>query len=182
MINRPENPGMKSPFGPHSYLESKKSIACLIFLVFIQLSVACADQLLGKVVGVSDGDTVTVLDSNEKENKVRLAGIDAPEKKQAFGQISKQHLADLVFGKYVTVEWRKRDKYSRIVGKVIVDGNDACLDQINSGLAWHYKQYAGEQTEEDRRTYANAEVSARSECKGLWKEDHPIPPWEFRHH
>ena len=163
-------------------LDRNKTIAYLTFSVFFQISVAYADQLLGKVVGVADGDTVTVLDSNEKEYKVRLAGIDAPEKKQAFGQISKQHLSDLVYGKQVIVEWRKRDKYSRIVGKVIVDGNDACLDQVDSGLAWHYKQYAGEQSEEDRKAYANAEVSARSVRKGLWKDGQPIPPWEFRHH
>ena len=172
---------MRNLSSPFLYLDHRKSIACLIFSIFSQLSVAHADQIAGKVVGVADGDTVTVLDSNSIEYKIRLAGIDAPEKKQSFGQNSKQHLSDLVYGKHVIVEWRKRDKYRRIVGKVVIDGNDACLDQISSGLAWHYKKYVGEQSEEDRKAYANAEASARSAGKGLWKDDHPIPPWEFRH-
>jgi endonuclease YncB( thermonuclease family) len=163
-------------------LDRNKTIACLIFSVFFQISVAYADQLLGKVVGVADGDTVTVLDADKKEYKVRLAGIDAPEKKQPFGQTSKQHLSDMVYGKHVVVEWRKRDKYSRIVGKVVIDGNDACLKQVSSGLAWHYKQYAGEQSAEDRKAYSNAEVSARSSKVGLWKDENPLPPWEYRHH
>lgn len=76
-----------------------------------------AETLRGKVVGVSDGDTITVLDADKIQYKVRLAGIDAPEKSQAFGERSKQHLGNLVFGKVVYVEWNKTDKYGRTVGK-----------------------------------------------------------------
>ena len=83
-----------------------------------------ADTITGRVVGVADGDTVTVLDADKVQHKIRLAGIDAPEKAQAFGTRSKQNLSDLVFGKDVRVDWDKRDRYGRIVGKVWVQPSD----------------------------------------------------------
>ena len=106
-----------------------------------------AETLTERVVAVADGDTVTVLDSINVQHKVRVAGIDAPEKKQAFGNRSKDHLAELVAGKSVDVEWTKRDRYQRIVGKVMVVAPacsaphcpktvDAGLAQIRTGLAW----------------------------------------------
>ena len=137
--------------------------------------------LNGVVVGVSDGDTLKVLDSNKQLHPVRLMGIDAPEKAQPFGQRSKQSLSSLVFRRQVEVEWNKKDKYGRIVGKVhTLDGTDACLAQISSGMAWHYKQYSSEQTPADRVRYSEAETKARSDGVGLWRESSPIPPWEWR--
>ena len=93
----------------------------------------------GQVVGVTDGDTITVLDGQRTQHKVRLAGIDAPEKAQAFGQRSKEHLSSLVFGRQVKVETEKQDRYGRTVGKVLVEGRDANLAMVVAGLAWHYK-------------------------------------------
>lgn len=112
--------------------------------------------------------------------RVRLAGIDAPEKGQAFGAVAKKELSDLVFGKPATVEWRKKDRYGRIVGKVIVNGVDANLNMVKAGLAWHYKQYAGEQSPADRASYDKAEEDARAKGVGLWRDKQPVPPWEFR--
>lgn len=140
------------------------------------------ETIQGAVVGISDGDTITVLDSNKTQHKVRLAGIDAPEKAQAFGERSKQHLSDLVFGKKVIVDWNKTDKYGRTVGKVIVNGQDANLGQVQAGLAWHYKQYEKEQLASDRSSYAQAEIDARTRKVGLWHDAAPTPPWDFRHH
>lgn len=142
---------------------------------------AGAATLIGKVVGVSDGDTITVLDAGKVQHKIRLAGIDAPEKAQAFGQSSKEHLSDSVFGKQVQVEFSKTDKYGRIVGKVLVNGMDANLQQVRSGMAWHYKEYMGEQTSADRASYAQAESFAKSSQQGLWRDAKPMPPWEWRH-
>ncbi len=139
------------------------------------------ETLQGKVVGVNDGDTITVLNGSKAQHKIRLAGIDAPEKSQAFGERSMQHLSDLVFGKTVTVDWNKTDKYGRTVGKVIVNGQDANLSQILAGLAWHYKQYEKEQSAPDRTSYAQAEIDARTRQIGLWHDTAPIPPWYFRH-
>ena len=135
----------------------------------------------GRVVGVSDGDTITVLDSTNTQHKVRLSGIDAPEKKQAFGQRSKESLSDLVFDKPVTVDTDKQDRYGRKVGKVLVNGQDANLEQIRRGMAWHYKAYEREQPAIDRRAYSDAEDGAKDARRGFWADAEPVPPWDFRH-
>ena len=153
------------------------------YLASIFLFFSCAINaatLQGKVIGVADGDTITVLDSNNTQHKIRLQGIDAPEKAQAFGQKSKQSLHEFVHSKQVTVEFQKQDKYGRTVGKVMLNGTDVCLEQIKLGMAWHYKQYESEQSKADREIYAQSELEARSQAIGLWKDKHPMPPWEFR--
>jgi endonuclease YncB( thermonuclease family) len=153
-----------------------------------------ADVLQGKVVKVTDGDTVTIVDDSGKKHRIRLMGIDAPEKDQPYGDVSTQSLIELVSGKAVTIEYEKRDRYKRIIGKVLVDppGEVFCmalecvkkidvgLEQIKGGLAWHYKKYQGEQSEEDRRLYAGSENAAREKQLGLWVDYEPIPPWEWR--
>ena len=96
----------------------KTRLASVALLLFMALGAAHADTLTGRVVGVTDGDTKTVLDANRQQHKIRLGGIDAPEKAQPFGQRSKENLSRLVFNKEVRVDWTKRDNYSRIVGKV----------------------------------------------------------------
>lgn len=148
--------------------------------------------MLGVVVGVSDGDTITVLDAGRQQHKIRLAGIDAPEKKQAFGSVAKQRLSDMVFGKQVRVDARKKDRYGRTVGRVWAPSTgcratvcpmtlDAGMALLTQGLAWHYKQYAKEQPAEERGQYAFAEEEARAKRIGLWQDQSPVPPWEFRH-
>ncbi len=153
----------------------------LSVFLFAALSFAVhADQLIGRVVGVADGDTITVLDASKTQHRIRLMGIDAPEKHQPFGQASKRHLSDQVYGKEVNIEWNKRDRYGRTVGKVLQGGRDVCLEQIKSGLAWHYKKYEREQQTEDHHVYAETEVQAQHAKVGLWSEPNPVPPWEWR--
>lgn len=161
----------------------RKILATVSFALSFALSsqLTLANELLGRVVGVSDGDTITVLDAKDQQHKVRLAGIDAPEKSQDFGQASKKHLSDHVFGKAVVVEWQKLDRYGRVVGKVLLGDFDVCLEQIRKGMAWHYKKYAGDQSASDRQTYAAAEVEARKARLGLWIYANPEPPWDYRH-
>jgi endonuclease YncB( thermonuclease family) len=134
----------------------------------------------GRVVSVEDGDTIIILDAANQTYKIRLQGIDAPEGRQAFGNRSRQNLSDEVFGKEVTIEWSKQDRYGRLVGKVLLDGRDVCLEQVRAGMAWHYKYYQEEQSPEDRKLYANAEVEARATRRGLWTDANPITPWDFR--
>ena len=141
---------------------------------------ALGASIEGQIVGVSDGDTVTLLDAQKKQWKIRLLGIDAPEKKQAFGQRSKQHLSDLVFNKQVVVEYYKRDRYGRTLGKLLVDGADVNLEQVKAGMAWHYKRYEKEQPPDERVSYAEAEERARAGRKGLWVDAEPVPPWDWR--
>jgi endonuclease YncB( thermonuclease family) len=154
----------------------------LIFLyLFFFTILSFAEEIIGKVIKVSDGDTITVLDSNNQKYKIRLKGIDAPESQQAYGDISTQSLSELVLEKEVLVTWDKKDKYYRIIGKVIVDGTEANYEQLKKGLAWYYKQYEKDLNDDDKQRYSEAEVLARNYGLGLWKDLNSIPPWEFRH-
>lgn len=156
----------------------------LIPALVLASALACSQAvtITGRVVAVADGDTVTLVDGNNTQHKIRLAGIDAPEKKQGFGQRSKQSLSDLVFDKQVKVETNKTDKYRREVGKILLPtGQDVNLAQITRGFAWHYKQYEREQSESDRKLYDFSEKEARSARRGLWADADPQPPWDFRH-
>lgn len=157
---------------------------CTRFLLLVAIlliaNISLAETLHGRVVAVADGDTVTVLDDTKTQFKIRLMGIDAPEKKQAFGRKSKESLSRLIFNKHVVVEYYKKDRYGRTIGKIIVGDIDANLEQIKAGFAWHYKKYQKEQTMEDRSLYAQAEDQARVEKRGLWKDAEPTPPWDWR--
>ena len=155
----------------------KKTI--LFALVSCAISTGWAYE--ARVVGVSDGDTVTVLDATKVQHKIRVAGIDAPEKAQDFGNRSKEHLSDLVFSKTVSIPDVKVDKYGRTVSRIIVNGTDAGLEQIKAGLAWHYKQYEIEQSPADRASYSAAELKARAAKLGLWAQGIPVRPQDFRH-
>lgn len=156
-------------------------LRCLLLsLTFLYTSQVWGDILQGRVVGVADGDTITVLDASNTQFKIRLAGIDAPEKKQAFGQVSKKSLSDLVYDKTVQVDWSKRDRYERLVGKVVVNGIDANLEQVKRGLAWHYTKYQKEQSSEDRTNYLHAQDEAMAARLGLWVESNPTAPWDWR--
>lgn len=127
----------------------------------------------GKVVKIADGDTITVL-LDKVQYRIRLAGIDAPEKKQAFGTQSKKALGDKIFGKDVKVVWKKRDLYNRIVGDIYLDSRWINKEMVEEGWAWHYRQYS------KSRDLADAEEAARNARRGLWNDSNPIPPWEFR--
>lgn len=139
-----------------------------------------ADTLTGRVVGIADGDTLTLLDATNTQHKIRLAGIDSPEKGQAFGQACKQSLSDLAYNRIVAVETSKLDRYGRMIGKVLVNGQDVNLEQVRRGCGWHYKKYQNEQSLDDRLSYNAAEESARAGKVGLWADNEPVPPWEWR--
>jgi endonuclease YncB( thermonuclease family) len=167
---------------------------------FVLLSVACSrptkqsnqdsgrstanepgrQTLSGRVVRIADGDTITVLDASNTQHRIRLQGIDAPESKQDFGTQSKKKLSGLIFGKDVEVVYEKTDQYGRLLGKVLLDGRDINLEQVRSGMAWHFKEYEREQSIEDRELYARAEDEARSARRGLWVDKNPVEPGEFR--
>ncbi|MBL0143816.1 MAG: thermonuclease family protein [Betaproteobacteria bacterium] len=150
---------------------------------------ASAATLEGKVVAVADGDTLTLLDDSKTQHRIRLQGIDAPEKGQPYGQRAKENMSRLTFGKPARADCHKKDRYGRQVCIVWVQPPDcpACqltLDigyaQLTRGLAWHYKTYAREQTAADRATYADAEIEARKQRAGLWMDPKPVAPWDWR--
>ena len=154
--------------------------ALVVVAFSILTTVTHAETLSGQVVGIADGDTLTLLDATKTQHKVRLAGIDSPEKAQPFGQVCKKSLSDLAYDRVATVEASKRDRYGRLIGKVFVDGRDVNLEQLRRGCGWHYKKYQNEQSLDDRLAYNSAEESARANKVGLWAGNAPVPPWDFR--
>lgn len=159
----------------------KKFLILLFVLLNLVVSGVNAETILdGRVVEVADGDTLTVLDAQKKQHKIRLLGIDAPEKAQPFGQKSKESLSGLAFQKQVQVRSSKQDRYGRTVGQVFVGNMDVCLEQVKLGMAWHYKTYQREQSPEDRVLYDRAESQAREQRVGLWQDPSPVEPSVFR--
>ena len=149
------------------------------------------NELRGRVVAVTDGDTIKVLDANNKSHKVRLIGIDAPEKSQPFGTASRKNLEAMVAGQQVLVRSAKHDKYGRILGSVWAQPRDCprCdklryinYAQILAGMAWWYRYYADDQSVEDRSQFESAEREAIASRRGLWADPKPVPPWVWRRH
>ncbi|HYW72364.1 MAG TPA: thermonuclease family protein [Pyrinomonadaceae bacterium] len=139
-----------------------------------------SDLLAGRVVRIADGDTVTLLDANNTEHRIRLQGIDAPESHQDFGAQSKKNLSDMIYNQEVTADCDKTDQYGRQVCKILLKDKDINLEQIKAGMAWHYKEYEREQSPQDREVYARAEDEAHRTRRGLWADPNPVEPGEFR--
>jgi endonuclease YncB( thermonuclease family) len=155
-------------------------LLALLMLLLLLPVCGCAQTITGKVVGVSDGDMITVLDEQKRQHKIRLEGIDAPESAQAFGSRAKQSLSDLVFGKVVTVTSSKKDRYGRVLGKVTLDGKDINKEQINRGMAWFNFPYEGELPDNVAVPYKLTYMLARQKKLGLWADASPVEPWNFR--
>lgn len=134
---------------------------------------------------VLDGDTIVILTEDNKLLTVRLKGIDAPERSQPYGSEAQAYLTKLTTNRTLRMIWSKMDRYKRLIGKVEVletKEEDLCLQMIQAGYAWHYKQFESEQDDEDRITYSNEEKKAREARLGLWNSTaSPVPPWDFRH-
>ena len=167
---------------------SKHGCHCLIVALFT-FSTQLSAEVTGKVVSVTDGDTIKVLDAANVQHKVRLTGIDAPERGQPFGTRSRDHLSSMVAGKDVRVESDKTDRYGRTLGKVWVKPADcstcgktldANLAQVTAGMAWWYRYYKKEQSPEDRGRYESAEDEAKARKWGLWADPKPINPYDWR--
>ena len=137
-------------------------------------SYASAAELRGKIVRISDGDTVTLLDADKVQHKVRLSGIDSPESKQAFGNRAKQHLGELIHEKEVRIVWTSKDRNGRIIGDVYLGERWINQEMIRDGFAWHFKRY------DKRQALADTEKEAREAKRGLWADKEPVPPWEWR--
>ena len=153
-----------------------KKIFLLILLGIIICVIECYAQKFNvKVVKISDGDTFVGINSDNLQLKFRIWGIDAPEKKQAYGTKAKDFLSSLIFGKTITVDVQKQDGWGRYLTYVYTpDGKDVSLEMIKNGYAWHYVKY--DNTEE----YNAAELNAKKNKVGLWVDPKPIAPWDFR--
>ncbi len=157
----------------------KQKIFFPLFILLLFLSIPvfslAADTFKGKVVGVFEGDIISVMREG-KAVKVRLHGIDCPEKKQPYGTRAKQYTSDLAFGKEVTIWGKTKDRYGHIVGEVILpDGKNLNWEIVDTGLAWWYQKFAPNDW-----TLKALEAGARAKNRGLWADKNPIPPWEWR--
>jgi len=144
----------------------------LVALVLWSVPAFTQTRFAGRVVGVTDGDTISVM-RDGRSVRVRLEGIDCPERGQDFGQRAKQFTSEMAFGKDAVVDVRDVDRYGRLA-RVTVDGEDVSLALVRSGLAWHYTKYSRDPE------LAEAEMTAKSAQLGLWSRPAPTPPWEFR--
>ncbi len=156
-------------------------------IIFILSISSLRADFTAKVLRVVDGDTVHVEDEAGKKFKVRLTGIDAPEKNQSYGLASTYHLRELLLNKIVFLKSKPSkgmpysvDRYKRVLAKIILDGKDVNLSQVLSGYAWHFKRYQNQQSRSDRELYSQAELHAKENNLGLWREKKPIAPWKWR--
>lgn len=159
----------------------------IIILIFVVCLTACpALDTLGVAtyeidgIRIIDGDTAEVLIVGQGSQRVRLLGVDAPESRQAFGKASKKSLATCTTARPLQLASNKTDRYGRLVGVIYAGGIDCNLYQIQSGMAWHYKAYQNDQTKTDQQKYANAEQYAQTQKIGLWSDNCPIAPWNYR--
>ena len=158
------------------------------FVIIFFLSISCIRaDFTAKVLRVVDGDTVHVVNKAGKKLKVRLTGIDAPEKNQPYGLASTYKLTEMLINKWVLLKSKPNngniysiDRYNRVLAKVIYDGRDINLFQVSSGYAWHFKRYQKQQSPLDRELYSEAELNAQKNKLGLWGEKNPVAPWKWR--
>jgi endonuclease YncB( thermonuclease family) len=169
-----------------SHLKGTPSMKLLAFrslpfvtLILLASDAAFAHRIVGKVVAVSDGDTISLQEAGIF-HRVRLNGVDAPELDQEFGQESKQKLSDMLLGNLVVVVWNKTVDRNRLLGTVIVGSMDVGLEQIRAGLAWYFRRYDSDIPEVERALYSVAEDIAKDRKLGLWGRRSPIAPWDWR--
>jgi len=156
-------------------------ISRLLLALIILLSPIISSAWTGKVVSVTDGDTAKIVRSDASiQIKVRFAGIDAPEKKQAYGQKARKFVVGLIAGRTVDVEEVTTDRYGRTVGYLWLGNKEINLEIVKEGYAWVYRKYAPKPSSRADQ-YFTAEKTARSSSTGLWHDPHPIAPWEWRH-
>jgi micrococcal nuclease len=159
------NPHLSSRFMKHPIL---------FVFIFTLISQCNAENVTGRVIKISDGDTFTILTKSNKQIRVRLHGIDAPERGQDFSAVSKQFLSDLVFNKVVTIISKNTDRYGRIIGVVKINNTIVNEELLKTGLAWHYTKY------DSNSRWAELEANAKMKKKGLWSMANPVAPWKYR--
>jgi micrococcal nuclease len=153
-------------------------LSCLLFLLNSCISPRDKDpnELTGTAVGITDGDTFTFLSAGKTQKKIRLHGIDCPEKKQPFGNVAKQKLSELIFGKEVKVQKTSIDRYGRTVAMVYQDGRNINELMLQSGLAWHFIRY------DNNPECEQMQITAQQQHLGLWSDPDPVAPWNWRRH
>ena len=179
MLNLRAGLGVEYVHTMFSLIFRRLSLVVAVLLPAIISGNAQSPTLTGKVVAVEDGDSITILDKKKHQHKIELAGIDAPEDGQAFALKAQAFLSEQVMGQMVVVEGQRYDRNGRLIGKLLISGRDMNLEMLISGFAWHYKEYAAEQSDRDRQLYESAEFYARKSKFNLWSDAAPVAPWQF---
>lgn len=148
--------------------------AQLVLILLCMATQVSANVISARVIGITDGDTIKVLNPANVQLIIRLAEVDAPEHHQAFGERSKQNLSLICYGKQASIEVVDVDRYERLVGRVMCEGVNANKAQVRSGMAWVYRKYLRD------ASLIDLENEARANHRGLWADARPIPPWEWR--
>ena len=160
-----------------------RHLSALAVAILLLANVALGQEVIvsARIIAITDGDTVKALVADNQLLRVRLSWIDAPESSQAFGQRSKQHLSELVFGREVELHTHGLDRYGRTLAVIMLDGVDINLEQVRSGFAWVYEHYIGESSVDTQASYHAAQAAAQQERLGLWGDSQePVPPWLYR--
>ena len=165
----------------------QKSLVKILSFMILLLSISCnsrsgdksvteiEEEISGKIIKIIDGDTYDILLNGNETARVRMEGIDAPERGMPFYRVSKNYLAELCFKKYVTLQITGKDRYKRLLAlSFLEDGTELSHLMIEAGLAWHFKKYNSDDE------LANLEIEARKSKRGLWIDKNPMPPWENR--
>ena len=152
---------------------TKLKLFLIILIALFSLS-AQTEIIRGKVIKIADGDTLTLLTDSNKKIKIRLAGIDTPERKQSFGNTAKNALAKLVFHKKILIEKQTKDRYGRTIGVVFLNNKNVNNELVRQGMAWVYKKYT------DNKILYELEAQAKTRRIGLWADANPIAPWDWR--
>lgn len=157
-------------------MKSTKKALLIILTILITIPVPLSAHVLyGRVVKIADGDTFTMLVNGKEQIKIRIDGIDAPEKGQAYGKRAKEYLSSMIWGVYINVQVTKKDRYGRSIGKVSTSAiKDVGLEMIKAGYAWQYRDYNND------KSYTTTENQARKDKRGLWQDKNPIRPQDFR--
>lgn len=176
-LHKRQHAGISSAHRPNRTYSITLGISVIILLIVLLWQVATGATLEGRVVGIADGDTLTLLTDDHQQHRIRLAEIDTPEKRQPYGKRAKQALAAKVFRKRVTIEAPKKDRYGRWIGHVYLGDRDINAEMVAEGHAWVYRKYSR------NPTLLRLEREAREANRGLWAlpASQRVPPWEWRH-
>lgn len=146
----------------------------ILLCLLLSTNLLSQEVITGRVINVKDGDSFDLVDDNNKFHQIRLAHVDCPEKKQAFGRKAQLYTFNFTWGKYVTAYVQSTDRYRRKICEIEVDGNNLNQAIIRDGYAWHFKKYSTSEL------HSNLEIAAKKKKKGLWIEPAAKAPWEFR--
>lgn len=162
-------------------MQTFKQLFAALTLSLLCSAPASAETIIGRVINIADGDTLILVDTQQQQHKISLAGIDAPELNQAFGQQALSSLSAIALNQPATAHCKPLERFPHLICTLSIGGRDIGLTQIQSGMAWWYRQNAAALSVQTQSDYRQAEFDAKIHRRGLWNNQNPTPPWDWRH-